>query len=158
MVEESSNGKYINYNKVKGLDIITCGQVPAQPAELIENSRIKNLIAEFSSQYDRIIIDSPPVATVIDAALLAEMCDGVLLVIDPRSTDRYILKQAQTQIEKVGVRIIGLVLNKITQAGDGYYSYSYYYKNYDYYGSDDQPKKKKRFHRRKKEHKQEITT
>ena len=158
MVEESSNGKYINYNKVKGLDIITCGQVPAQPAELIENSRIKNLIAEFSSQYDRIIIDSPPIATVIDAALLAEMCDGVLLVIDPRSTDRYILKQAQTQIEKVGVRIIGLVLNKITQAGDGYYSYSYYYKNYDYYGSDDQPKKKKRFHRRKKEHKQEITT
>ena len=71
-------------------------------------------------------MDSPPIATVIDAALLATACDGVLLIVDPKTADRRILKQAQTQMEQVGVRLIGLVLNKISQDSDGYYSYYHY--------------------------------
>ncbi len=145
IVEETLDRKLIQPDVLERVDVITCGPVPAQPAELIENSRITSVINELSSEYDRIIMDSPPIATVIDAALLATACDGVLLIVDPKTVDRRILKQAQTQMEQVGVRLIGLVLNKISQDSDGYYSHYY-----DYYKDDEQAGKKKRSLREKK--------
>ena len=137
IVADQYDSQLFHFNVVKNFDVITCGPIPAQPAELIENSRIKDVLSQLCGEYDRIIIDSPPVATVIDAALLATFADGVLLVVDPGSSDRRILKQAQGQLEKVGAKILGLVLNKISEDKEGYYYYYSYYHNSDYYGQDD---------------------
>ncbi|MCE5272957.1 polysaccharide biosynthesis tyrosine autokinase [bacterium] len=155
MVEEMPDFSFIHPELTAGLDVLNCGPLPAQPAELIENSRFGALIKELAGRYDRIIIDSPPVATVIDAALIATFCDSVLLVIDPRTTDRQVLRQAQTQLEKAGIRILGLVLNKIAHEEEGYYYYSYYY--YEDSATGD---RKKRTHRKKRsaeKQKEEVT-
>ena len=88
-------------------------------------------------------------ATVIDAALLAGLCDGVLLVLDPKTSDRKVLKMAQNQLEKVGVRILGLVLNKISQDRDGYYYYSYYHYS-DYYTDKEGESQAKTHHKRRR--------
>jgi polysaccharide biosynthesis transport protein len=152
MVDENPDYSFIHSNLIEGLDVLNCGPLPAQPAELIENSRLAALIRELSGRYDRIILDSPPVATVIDAALIATFCDSVLLVIDPRTTDRQVLRQAQTQLEKVGIRLLGLVLNKIAHEEEGYYYYSYYY-----YEDGAAGGKKQRTHRKKRSEKQKET-
>lgn len=143
MVEEIPDQSAIRRQLIPGLDVITSGPIPAQPTELIENSRLGELIADFARIYDRVVIDSPPVGTVIDAALLATMCQGVLLVIDPKTSDRHILRQAKAQLERVDVRILGTVLNKISQDSEGY-QYYYYYSSY--YGEDGEPSGKKRSH------------
>lgn len=152
MVDEAPDYSLIHQNLIEGLDVLNCGPLPAQPAELIENSRFTALIADLAGRYDRVIIDSSPVATVIDAAIIATCCDSSLLVIDPGTTDRHVLRQAQSQLEKSGIRILGLVLNKISHEDEGYYYYSYYY--YEDGGSGE---KKKRSHRKKRSEKPKET-
>jgi len=153
IVADELERNIIHQNVVENFDVLTCGPIPAQPAELIENSHIKEYIHQLAGEYDRIIIDSSPVATVIDSALLATFADGVLLVIDPKASDRRILKQAQGQLEKVGGKLLGLVLNKISEDKEGYYYYYSYY-HYNYYGEeagqDGQKQKDKSRHKRRK--------
>ncbi|MGD7010377.1 CpsD/CapB family tyrosine-protein kinase, partial [Metabacillus sp. 84] len=73
---------------VMGLDLLLCGQIPSNPAELLESEVMDSLIKEMTAKYDVVIFDSPPILTVTDAKILASKCDGTILVADTGRTEK----------------------------------------------------------------------
>lgn len=118
-----------------GLNVITSGPIPPNPAEMLGSKRMEELIKDLESKFDYIIFDTPPVSVVTDAAVLSKLCDGVILVIKQKFTDRGSAQLAKKNLENVGANIIGCVLNQF-KAEQSSKSYAYYhykkYKNYDY--------------------------
>jgi protein-tyrosine kinase len=113
-----------------GLFFIARGAEVANPAELIANGRCKTLLQRLAPHFDWIVLDSPPTVPVSDASLLAEHCDGVLLVVRAASTPVEMAQRAAREFR--GRTILGVVLNQAT-AASGYGSY--YDKGYGGYGS-----------------------
>ncbi len=87
-------------------------------------------MAQFSSQYDIVILDTPPVHVAGDALILGTIADGVILVLRAGNTERGAAQHAMLRLTNVGARVVGAVLNdpdhKVPQYG-GYYYYDYYY-------------------------------
>jgi protein-tyrosine kinase len=114
---------------MEGLFFIARGTEVANPAELLANGRCKTLLQRLAPHFDWIILDSPPAVPVSDASLLAEYCDGVLLVVRSGNTP---IEQAQRAAKEFSEKaILGVVLNDVLSAS-GYNSY--YYKGYGGYG------------------------
>ena len=122
---------------VDNLHVIFSGPVPPNPAELLGNKYFKRLIKELRDKYDYVIIDTPPIGSVIDAAIVAQECDGVVLVISSAEISYKAVQKSKEQMEKAGCRILGAVLNKVTMGKSGYYGkyYGNYYGSYGSYGS-----------------------
>ncbi len=120
----------IQTTEVAGLSVVPSGPIPPNPAELLGSQRMRDWVEEAAKRYDLVILDSPPVLSVADTRILATVADGVVMVLDPSLTTRRMIKQAALAIENVGSRVLGLILNRDTMRGEGYY-YNYYY----YYGS-----------------------
>ena len=113
-----------------GLFFIARGAEVANPAELIANGRCKTLLQRLAPHFDWIVLDSPPVVPVSDASLLAEHCDGLLLVVRSASTPFEMAQRAAREFR--GRTILGVVLNQATAAS----GYGHYYdKGYGGYGS-----------------------
>lgn len=111
------------------LDILTAGPRSAHSAALL-GAFLPRLLAEAAKDYDLIVIDSPPLIGLSEPLEIAAACDGVLLLAVPRETDSAILRHCVNILRQVGVRNLGLVLNKV-HAGDSYYgNYSDSYKRY----------------------------
>jgi len=104
------------------LFLIPAGKSVAHPAELIANGRLGNLIQRLGPIFDWIVIDSPPVIPVSDASLLAELCDGLLLVIRADATPYDLARKVGEEFR--AKRLLGVVLNRATP-GSGYSSYYY---------------------------------
>jgi non-specific protein-tyrosine kinase len=121
---------------VPGLQVLTSGPLPPNPAEVLESSRTQTLLAQLRGQADVIILDSPPLLVVTDAAVLSTLADGTLLVLDSGATRVDAARKAIETLEKVGVRPIGAVVNKLDPASAGryYYDYAYTYRYGAYYG------------------------
>ncbi|RJE48982.1 MULTISPECIES: CpsD/CapB family tyrosine-protein kinase [unclassified Dehalobacter] len=96
----------------EGLDILTSGPIPPNPAELLDSRRMKHILNEITQTYDFVLIDSPPVIPVTDASILAQLVDGVVLVLAAREVKREYALRAKEQLEKVGAKILGTILNK----------------------------------------------
>lgn len=122
---------------VPGLSFLACGPVPPNPSELLHSKEFGALIEELRSKYDQLIFDSPPLAAVTDAAVLAPQVDGTVIVVSARQTSRDALASVLRQLRDVGARITGAVLNRVdlSERRYGYGSY-YYYHNDSYYGTD----------------------
>ena len=85
--------------------------------------------------YDYIIIDCPPLGSVIDAAVVAKECDGAIIVIETDNASYKIVQRVKKQLDQSGCRILGAVLNKVEMGGKGYYGKGYYGNYYGrYYG------------------------
>lgn len=115
-----------------GLDVIFAGPVAPNPSELLEQNSFEHLIESARKVYDYVIIDTPPIGNLIDAAVVAKQCDGAILVVESELVSRKVAAKAKEQLEKSGCRILGAVLNKVDVRKDRYYSkynskYSYYY-------------------------------
>lgn len=121
---------------VDNLHVVFSGPVPPNPAELLGNKYFKSLIAQLRRTYDYIIIDTPPIGSVIDAAVVAEECDGVILVISAGEISYKLVQNTKMQMEKSNCKILGAVLNKVPMGKGGYYGkyYGKYYGNYGGYG------------------------
>ncbi|HOQ38592.1 MAG TPA: polysaccharide biosynthesis tyrosine autokinase [Acetivibrio sp.] len=117
--------KITQKDDIQNLYIITCGPVPPNPAEMLSSNKMKNLLDKLKDEYDLIIVDTPPVAQVTDAAIVAGITDGVLLVLASRQTRIEMAKRAKKLLNSVNANIIGTVLTKIENRRTGYY---YYYK------------------------------
>ena len=104
--------------------VITAGDVPPNPAELLGSNRMKNCVEEFSSQYDYILIETPPVNIVSDACIVANVLDGVLLLVRQDSSKKDEVKRAVTRLQLTGAKLLGFILNDATL--DKQKSYSYY--------------------------------
>lgn len=111
---------------IENLSVITSGSLPPNPAELLASHRMTEIIQELSSQYDMIVIDTPP-AIVSDAQILASKADGVIYVLRPGKTRRLAVLTPIEEFNRVGANIIGVVLNRIPRNRD------YYYGGFDYY-------------------------
>lgn len=133
VVGESTTSDVIQFTGVEGLDLITCGPVPPNPAELLHTERFAALLQELRERYDRVIFDTPPVRAVTDPLVLSSMVDGVVLVIHANMTTSPSAQLAKRRIEDVGGRIFGAVLNDIDLQNRRNvhhdYQYYYYYQN-----------------------------
>lgn len=118
---------------VDNLHVVFSGPVPPNPAELLGNKYFKTLITQLRRTYDYVIIDTPPIGSVIDAAVVAEECDGVILVIASGEISYKAVQTTKMQMEKANCRILGAVLNKVPMGKGGYYG-KYYGKYYGTYG------------------------
>jgi capsular exopolysaccharide synthesis family protein len=118
----------IRGTRIGGLDVLPCGTVPANPAELIESARLQELLAALRGRYEYVILDSPPAGGLVDASLLSSLADGVLFVIEPGRFDWRAIRGALRQLERAGARVYGAVLNKADTDGAaslyGYYAES----------------------------------
>lgn len=119
----------IQRGPMENLFLIPAGRNSGNPAELISNGRLKFLLSRLDSMFDWIIIDSPPAALVSDAGLMANYCDGVLLVV--RSSQTPVEAARKARKEFADHNIVGVVLNGIAP---GLAPYSEYY--YSGYGAD----------------------
>ncbi len=113
---------------ISNLDVLPSGRVPPNPTELLGSRRMAKLLGELASSADIIIIDTPPLLPVTDAAILAAAADGVVFVTALGDTHRAAVARSKTILEASGVRILGVVVNKAPRSGGGYYNaYSGYY-------------------------------
>ena len=122
------------------LDLLPLGNIPPNPAELINSGAFRKLVDQLQTRYDHVIFDSPPVMAVADTSILAQYVDGVLMVARQDKTNRHALRQAVKTLQNVNARVLGFVLNDVDLEAvrKGYYSYqyrhSYYYHTYQYSG------------------------
>jgi len=124
--------------KVPGFDnlhIITCGDVPPNPSEMLNSSRIDAFLEEAKERYDMVLMDSPPVLPVSDAAVLARKVDGVMLVYEVGRTPRNALGRAKTHLDSVQARVLGTVLNGVKASITGFSPGTQYYIRY--YGEEE---------------------
>lgn len=109
---------------MRDLLVMTSGPIPPNPAELLGSQRMVDVLEEASNNVDVVVMDSPPALPVTDATVLAPRADGVILVVRAGRTRIEAAREAITQFERVGVRVLGIVLNG-TRRESSYYS-SYY--------------------------------
>jgi capsular exopolysaccharide synthesis family protein len=107
---------------LENLFFIAGGKHPSNPAELIANGRLKELLRRLASFFDWVIIDSPPAMAVSDARVMAEMCDGILLVVEAGRSPFDVVQKARQQFNSR--RLLGVVLNRAEPRAT--YSYKYY--------------------------------
>lgn len=100
----------LQQTEVPNLSILTSGPLPAVPADVLSNQRMKDIIGILKARAHYVLFDSPPTLAATDAALLGVQLDGALLVMRAGSTRRDHAQQAQQALERVHVRILGVVL------------------------------------------------
>jgi len=125
--------------QVPGLSVLPAGPIPPNPAELLQSEKFAELLAGLMNRFDRVVVDSPPVGPVADAAILSTQVDGTVLVIRAGVASRDIVREATRAIAGVGGRVVGAILNSVdVRRGDyGGYRYAYYRKGY--YHRDSSP-------------------
>ena len=112
----------------ENLRVITTGPLPPNPAELLGSQRMRIILERLAGAADLVVIDSPPLQAVTDAAILASMTDGTLFVIDAGRTRRGAVRSGREALAKANARALGVALNRLSERSSG----GYYY--YDYYG------------------------
>lgn len=118
----------IYHTQVEGLDVVFSGPYPPNPTELVGQSAFKEFLDANRDAYDYIIIDAPPLGLVIDAAVIASVCDGSILVINTGHVKYRIAQGVKEQLEKSGCKLLGVVLNQANKrrsSGSGYYKSKY---------------------------------
>ena len=116
---------------IKNMDVVFAGPYAPNPAELLYENKLDEFIKTQSHQYDYIIIDAPPLANIVDAAVIGRCVDGAVIVVKSATVSQRMVKRVKDQLEKVNCKIIGAVLNGVEMKKN-----SYHYKYYgDYYGN-----------------------
>ncbi|MDF2805345.1 MAG: chromosome partitioning protein [Cellulosimicrobium sp.] len=108
------------------LDVIAAGQVPPNPSELLGAAPMADLLDRLRAEYDAIVIDTPPLLPVTDAAILARAVGGAILVVGAGTVHRNQLETALSALGTVGVRLLGVVVNRVPVKGPGAHEYGYY--------------------------------
>lgn len=112
--------------RADGIDVLASGPVPPNPGELLGSRAMAAVIAELTTMYDHVLIDTAPLLPVVDAAVLARMVDGAVVVVGSGSTQREQVDEALASLAKVDARVLGLVLNRVKRRQGREHSY------YDY--------------------------
>ncbi len=119
---------------VENLDVIFAGAVAPNPAELLGEKRFAELLKTGREEYDYILIDTPPLGSVIDSAIIAKSCDGAIIVIEAEVISYRFVQEIKAQLEKSNCPILGTVLNKVDVREQKYYNRYYSRKYGRYYG------------------------
>lgn len=116
--------------EVEGLKLLPCGTIPQNPAELFQMDGFSRLLNELKTQFDTVIIDSPPVTAVTDALIIAQHVHGVIIIARADKTPLPSLIRTRELLEGVNAPIMGVVLNDIHSERGGYGGYYYYHRGY----------------------------
>lgn len=108
---------------IENLDMILAGPITTRPSELLDDVLFEQAIATLREGYDYVLIDSPPMGSVIDAAIIEQRCDGVLLVLQSEKISPLLAQEVKKKIDKTGCELLGVVLNKVKRKEKNYYSY-----------------------------------
>lgn len=115
----------IKGTEIQGMDLITCGHIPSNPAELLNSKSMDVLLGKLKTQYDMIIFDAPPVLLIADAQILSNKCDATVLVINSGITKKEHVLKATDALQKSNATIIGTILNNF-KLEKGHYYKEYY--------------------------------
>ncbi|GAB3234200.1 GNVR domain-containing protein [Psychrobacter pacificensis] len=123
----SNLASFIHPTNIDNIDFMPRGEHPRNPASLLSDSRLNNLMTELSSHYDYIIIDSPPILAASDAMILAQYANKVLMVTRYDNSIEGQLVYAVNQMNKANIEVDGIILNDVQQGIMSKYSYHYSY-------------------------------
>lgn len=127
------------------LYVLTAGQIPPNPSELLGSEKMKQLMTRLEGVFDAVIIDAPPLLPVTDAAVLAQQVGGVILVVGTQKVRTTEVEKSLAALEMVDADLLGVVLNRLPAKGPDAYSYSYYsYGNTSYVDTTDENSKERR--------------
>ncbi|MCS6686299.1 polysaccharide biosynthesis tyrosine autokinase [Klebsiella pneumoniae subsp. pneumoniae] len=118
--------------KTAGFDFISRGMVPPNPAELLMHSRFQNLLSWASDNYDLVIVDTPPILAVTDAAIIGNYAGTTLLVARFEQNTVKEIEVSAKRFEQSGVMIKGCILNGVVKKASSYYGYGYSHYGYSY--------------------------
>jgi polysaccharide biosynthesis transport protein len=113
----------VQATSIPNLSLLTYGEIYKRPSQLIESAQMRQLLEQAAEHYDLVIIDTPPVTSCADAALLSRNSDGMLFVTRPNMTAREVAQRAIAELNKNRVHILGVVVNGTTNQTEAYYRY-----------------------------------
>lgn len=125
LTRQSTLTDVVKESETEGLDVITCGPIPPNPAELLGSQTMIAVLEEMKKEYDVIIFDSPPILSVTDAQILSNRCEGTILVLNSGKTEKDSAVKAKEALTSSNAHIIGTILNNFKLEKDHYY-YQYY--------------------------------
>jgi tyrosine-protein kinase Etk/Wzc len=131
---------------IPNLFIISSGILNESPANILKTERMTHFFHSIKSQYNNVIIDSPPLIPVSDSLLLSKFVNDVILVVKAGSTPKYVIKRAINMLKDVNVKVSGIVLNNMQNILPHYYDYKTY--GYEYYENEEGEKETKKIVRK----------
>ena len=137
LVGKNNGENLVQHSAVQdGLPVISCGDIPPNPTELLSSKRLEIMLAALKKVYEYIVIDLPPIAEVSDAIIVSKLADGMILVVRQEFVDKRLLDDAIHQLRLSEAKIIGFVMTCAafdTKYGKyGKYKYKKYGKKYGY--------------------------
>ena len=137
LIDFSNNGNNVNLNNylqkieheniINELYVITAGTETINPFEILNSERIKILIEFLRDKFDEIILDSPPSGILADGIITSKLADGTIYVIESKKTKIDLIQKTISQLKKMNINILGVILTKVPVKLK---TYSYYYGNY----------------------------
>src|SRR5713226_2802174 len=121
------------------LFILPAGTPPPNPAELLASTNMRDVLEELRSQYDHIVVDTPPTLSVTDAVVLSPRADAIVLVIRSGQTTKQALRRSRNVLLQVNAKVSGVLLNAVDLSSPDYYYYYEYKSKYSRYYRDDEP-------------------
>lgn len=129
--DKATLSEIINKTNINSLDFITCGLSAGQSAKLLSSNNLDKLISSLSQTYDFILIDTPSLGAVNDAAVLATLVDGIFLVVELGVTLKSNIRRSIQNLSGSYDKILGVLINKVDKP-----EYRVYMRNYDYFQND----------------------
>lgn len=123
LVGENTIDEATNRTDIEALDVMTCGPIPPNPAELLASRKMETFLKEALFSYDLVIFDTPPVLAVTDAQILANIVDGSILVVRSGDTEIEPAQRAKEALEPAKAKLLGVVLNGREKKASNYYYY-----------------------------------
>ncbi|OQB01408.1 MAG: Tyrosine-protein kinase YwqD [Chloroflexi bacterium ADurb.Bin222] len=136
LVEGKTDGRITQPLADFDLRLLPAGALPPNPVEMVGSQRMRQLLEGLASEADVVVVDSPPVLSMADAAVLAQAVDGVLLAVEANKTRRGAAQDAVLSLQQIGANVLGVVLTQVPQRNSRYY---YYYR--EYYDADGEKKR-----------------
>lgn len=126
----------VHHTDIENGDIVPISNLLQNPSSLLEDARLGELFRALEGNYDYVIVDSPPLVSVSDGILIAQHCDGAILIVRSGETPRSLIRQSMNQLKQTDCRLLGTVLNGVATGNRAYGRYYGYYSKYysEYYG------------------------
>lgn len=145
LIKDKNLEEIINHTSIPYLDVILSGPIPPNPAELIMNDAMKEMIEELKTKYDYIILDTPPVGLVADSLELSQYCDVTLYIVRQNFTKKEMITLLNNRIKREELHNTSIILNGFENKAKygGGYGYGYGYGNENYSNGYHEVDKKK---------------
>ena len=129
----------VHHTDIENGDIVPISNMLQNPSSLLEDARLGELFRALEGNYDYVIVDSPPLVSVSDGILIAQHCDGAILIVRSGETPRSLIRQSMNQLKQTDCRLLGTVLNGVATGNRAYGRYYGYYSKYysEYYGKNE---------------------